>query len=72
LPAGGALVVYEAIIDDDPQQNAFGLLLSLNMLIETRRFGLHGRGLPRWMKAAAFRDTRVAPGGSGLHVVGIK
>jgi len=35
LPSGGALVVYETIIDDDRRQNAFGLLMSLNMLIET-------------------------------------
>src|SRR5207344_964858 len=35
LPTGGALIVYEAIIDDDRSQNAFGLLMSLNMLIET-------------------------------------
>ena len=36
LPVGGALIVYDAIIDDDRRQNAFGLLMSLNMLIETR------------------------------------
>ena len=42
LPAGGAVIVYEAIIDDDRQQNAFGLLMSLNMLIETPgRLRLH-------------------------------
>ena len=35
LPAGGALVVYEAIIDDERSKNAFGLMMSLNMLIET-------------------------------------
>ena len=35
LPKGGALVVIENIIDDNRQQNAFGLLMSLNMLIET-------------------------------------
>ncbi len=35
LPDGGALIVYEAIIDDDRSQNAFGLLMSLNMLIDT-------------------------------------
>ena len=35
LPPGGAVVVYDAIIDDDRSQNAFGLLMSLNMLIET-------------------------------------
>jgi hypothetical protein len=35
IPAGGALVVYESIIDDDRSKNAFGLMMSLNMLIET-------------------------------------
>ena len=35
LPKGGALIVYEAIIDDERRENAFGLLMSLNMLIET-------------------------------------
>jgi hypothetical protein len=31
LPKGGALIVFEALIDDERQQNAFGLLMSLNM-----------------------------------------
>ena len=36
LPQGGALIIYDAIIDDQRRENAFGLLMSLNMLIETR------------------------------------
>ncbi len=35
LPENGALVVIEAIIDDERRKNVFGLLMSLNMLIET-------------------------------------
>ena len=35
LPKGGALVIIENIIDDNRSKNAFGLLMSLNMLIET-------------------------------------
>lgn len=35
LPKGGALAVIENIIDDNRSENVFGLLLSLNMLIET-------------------------------------
>lgn len=35
LPDGGALVVIENIIDDNRSENAFGLMMSLNMLIET-------------------------------------
>jgi len=34
LPAGGAFVVIESLIDDARRENAFGLLMSLNMLIE--------------------------------------
>lgn len=36
LPKDGALVVYEALIDDDRRENAFGLLMSLNMLLATK------------------------------------
>ena len=36
LPAGGILVAVENIIDDDRRTNSFGLLMSLNMLIEPR------------------------------------
>jgi len=74
LPAGGALVVYEAIIDDERRQNAFGLLLSLNMLIETPAgFDYTGADCRAWMKAAGFRDTRVEHlVGPDSMVVGIK
>jgi hypothetical protein len=34
LPENGALIVVENIIDDERRENAFGLLMSLNMLIE--------------------------------------
>lgn len=65
LPTGGALVVYESIIDDDRRHNAFGLLMSLNMLIETRGgFDYTGADCMGWMKEAGFRETRVE------HLVG--
>ena len=35
LPEGGALIVIENIIDDERNKNAFGLMMSLNMAIET-------------------------------------
>ncbi|UCS94570.1 methyltransferase [Echinicola marina] len=35
LPEGGALVIIENIIDNERRDNTFGLLMSLNMLIET-------------------------------------
>jgi hypothetical protein len=34
LPEGGALIAIENLIDDDRKENAFGLMMSLNMLIE--------------------------------------
>jgi predicted O-methyltransferase YrrM len=34
LPKGGALIAVENIIDDERRKNTFGLLMSLNMLIE--------------------------------------
>ncbi|QNI35079.1 methyltransferase [Alloacidobacterium dinghuense] len=65
LNPGGALVVYDAIIDDDRSRNAFGLLMSLNMLIETSGgFDYTGAECIEWMKAAGFRDAYVE------HLVG--
>jgi hypothetical protein len=62
LPEGGKLIVYDAIIDDDRRQNAFGLLMSLNMLIETRGgFDYTGADCQGWMREAGFTDTYVKP-----------
>jgi len=74
IPVGGALIVYEAIIDDDRSQNAFGLLMSLNMLIETAGgFDYTGAACSAWMKEAGFSATRVEPLiGPDSMVVGIK
>ncbi len=74
LPPGGALIVYDAIIDDERRRNAFGLLMSLNMLIETPGgFDYTGAECSAWMRDAGFRETRVAPlAGPESMVVGIK
>lgn len=62
VPSGGALVVYETIIDDDRCKNAFGLMMSLNMLIETSGgFDYTGSDCAAWMKEAGFSTTRVEP-----------
>jgi O-methyltransferase domain len=62
VPAGGALVVYEALIDDDRSKNAFGLMMSLNMLVETPGgFDYTGADCVGWMKEAGFSQTRVEP-----------
>jgi hypothetical protein len=65
VKSGGALIVYEAIIDDDRSQNVFGLMMSLNMLIETPGgFDYTGADCCGWMREAGFRETRVE------HLVG--
>jgi len=74
LPEGGAVVVYDAIIDDERKQNAFGLLMSLNMLIETPGgFDYTGADCIGWMKEAGFRECRVEHlVGPDSMVIGIK
>jgi O-methyltransferase domain/Dimerisation domain len=74
LPAGGALIVYEALIDDQRREHAFGLLMRLNMLIETPGgFDYTGADCVAWMRAAGFRDPRVEPLlGPYAMVVGVK
>lgn len=74
LPAGGSLIVYEALIDDDRRRNTFGLLMSLNMLIETPGgFDYTGADCCRWMREAGFRHTRVEHLlGPDSMVVGVK
>jgi len=74
VPAGGAVVVYDSVIDDDRSLNAFGLMMSLNMLIETPGgFDYTGADCMGWMKEAGFRETRVEHLlGPDSMVVGIK
>jgi hypothetical protein len=74
IPKGGALIVYEAIIDDDRSKNAFGLMMSLNMLIETPGgFDYTGADCSKWMKDAGFSSTSVTHlVGPDSMVVGIK
>ena len=74
LPKGGALIVCEAIIDDQRRQNTFGLLRSLNMLIETQAgFDYTGADCSRWMLDAGFKETRVESlCGPDSMVVGIR
>ncbi|MFQ5690725.1 MAG: methyltransferase [Gemmatimonadota bacterium] len=74
LPSGGALIVYEALIDDERRENAFGLLMSLNMLIETEGgFDYSGADCAGWMREAGFRETYVEHlDGPDSMVVGLK
>jgi O-methyltransferase domain/Dimerisation domain len=74
LPDGGALIVYEAIIDDERRSNAFGLLMSLNMLIETPGgFDYTGADCRAWMAETGFRESYVEHLlGPDSMVVGVK
>jgi hypothetical protein len=74
LPKGGALVVYESLIDDDRRRNTQGLLMSLNMLIETPAgFDYTGADCREWMAQTGFSSSYVeALSGGESMVVGIK
>lgn len=65
LPAGGAYIVIEALIDDSRRENAFGLMMSLNMLIEFgEAFDYSGADFDGWCKEAGFKRTEV------IHLAG--
>jgi len=74
LPDGGALIIYEAIIDDDRRANTFGLLMSVNMLIETQSgFDYTAADCRSWLADAGFRHSYAEPlAGPDSMVVGIK
>ena len=62
LPKGGALVIIENIIDDNRSENAFGLLMSLNMLIETSEgYDFTAADFSELAKEAGFTQISVMP-----------
>ena len=62
LPEGGAFIVVENLIDNARRENAFGLLMSLNMLIEFGdAFDYTGADFARWCKEVGFKETEVLP-----------
>jgi hypothetical protein len=65
LPDGGALVAIEALIDDARRENLFGLLMSLNMLIEFGdAFDYSAADFRGWCSQAGFRRFEV------MHLAG--
>jgi hypothetical protein len=65
LPTNGALVAIEALIDDARRENLFGLLMSLNMLIEFGdAFDFTGADFQKWCREAGFRRFDV------IHLAG--
>ena len=62
LPPGGAFVVVENLIDDGRRENAFGLLMSLNMLIEFGdAFDFTASDFIGWCREAGFQKFEVIP-----------
>jgi 2-polyprenyl-3-methyl-5-hydroxy-6-metoxy-1,4-benzoquinol methylase len=62
LPSGGAFVAIENIIDDARRKNAFGLMMSLNMLIEFGdAFDFTGADFKGWCREAGFKAFDVIP-----------
>jgi len=65
LPPGGAFVAIEALIDDQRRENIFGLLMSLNMLIEFGdAFDYSGADFRTWCGAVGFKRFEV------IHLAG--
>ncbi len=55
LPEGGTLIVYDAMIDDERRHNTYGLMLSLNMLIDTEGGSEYTvADATQWLRAAGF------------------
>ena len=62
LPEGGAFIIIENLIDDARRENAFGLMMSLNMLIEFGdAFDFTGSDFAGWCREAGFKDVEILP-----------
>lgn len=62
LPSGGAFIVIENLIDDARRKNAFGLMMSLNMLVEFgEAFDFTGADFIGWCRQTGFKKFDVIP-----------
>ena len=62
LPEGGAFIIIENLIDDARRENAFGLMMSLNMLIEFGdAFDFTGADFAGWCREVGFREVQILP-----------
>jgi hypothetical protein len=65
LPEGGVFIAVEALIDDARRENVFGLLMSLNMLIEFgEAFDYSGADFEKWCREVGFKRFEV------IHLAG--
>jgi hypothetical protein len=74
LSPGGALIIYDPLIDEERGLHAHGLLSSLNMLIETSGGSEYTAAeCINWMQQAGLRDIRTrALGDMHTAVIGFK
>ncbi len=74
LPDGGAFIAIENIIDDKRRENVFGLMMSLNMLIEFgEAFDFTGADFTKWCTETGFRNTEILPlGGPASAAIAYK
>jgi hypothetical protein len=74
LPMGGALIVYEALIDEERRHNTFALLMNMALLLDTvGDLNYTGTDCMSWMQAVGFSKTSVESlGGPFSMVIGIK
>ncbi|GAU85796.1 methyltransferase [Bosea sp. BIWAKO-01] len=71
LPPGGAFVVIESLIDNARRENAFGLMMSLNMLIEFGdAFDYSAADFEGWCREVGFRrfETMALAGPSSAAI----
>ena len=62
LPPGGAFIAVESLIDDARRENAFGLLMSLNMMIEFGdAFDYSAADFEEWCREVGFDRFEVSP-----------
>ena len=74
LTEGGAFIAIENVIDDARRENAFGLMMSLNMLIETGDgFDYTFADFRGWCSEAGFKRFEIIPlAGAGSAAVAYK
>jgi hypothetical protein len=74
LAPGGAVIVYDTLIDDGRCRNAFALLMSLNMLLQTPSGSEYtARDCAGWLQRAGFRVLRTEPlAGADTMIVAVK
>jgi hypothetical protein len=62
LPSGGAFIAVESLIDDARRENVFGLMMSLNMLMEFGdAFDYTGSDFTGWCREVGFREVEILP-----------